>query len=127
MLTLRGMPAHSNFSLQKLLDKIQIVVPEVAELYSEYVHFIDAARELTADEKNSLNSLLHYGEITPTLSPQGELFVVIPRPGTISPWSSKATDIIHNSGLTDIQRVERGLAFYIQTKEGHVLSATQKK
>ncbi|MGJ3493406.1 Phosphoribosylformylglycinamidine synthase [Piscirickettsia salmonis] len=126
MLTLRGMPAYSSFSLQKLLNKIQAVVPEVAELYSEYVYFVDVNRELTADEKNSLNSLLHYGEMAPVLSPQGELLVVIPRPGTISSWSSKATDIIHNSGLIDIQRVERGLAFYVQTKEGHVLSATQK-
>ena len=40
---------------------------------------------------------------------------MIPRPGTISPWSSKATDIAHNSGLKDVLRIERGIAFFVQT------------
>mgnify|MGYP002227811336 CR=1 FL=1 len=37
-----------------------------------------------------------------------------PRPGTISPWSSKATDIAHNCGLQQVNRLERGMAYYIE-------------
>ena len=40
--------------------------------------------------------------------------IVVPRPGTISPWSSKATDIAHNCGLDEIERLERGIAWYLR-------------
>ncbi|MCZ7176372.1 hypothetical protein NK362_25890, partial [Salmonella enterica] len=43
----------------------------------------------------------------------GRLFLVLPRFGTISPWSSKASDIARNCGLSSIQRLERGIAFYV--------------
>ena len=40
------------------------------------------------------------------------LRLVVPRAGTISPWSSKATDIAHNCGLEQVSRLERGVAWY---------------
>ena len=40
-------------------------------------------------------------------------FYVTPRKGTISPWSSKATDIFRNCGLKGIARVERGIRFNV--------------
>ncbi|MBF4318656.1 hypothetical protein EAY30_27705, partial [Vibrio anguillarum] len=55
--------------------------------------------------------------------PQGLLLLVTPRPGTISPWSSKATDIAHNCGLVDVKRLERGTAYYIESEVA--LSAEQ--
>src|SRR5690606_41064875 len=45
--------------------------------------------------------------------PTGTLVLVVPRFGTISPWSSKATDIAHNCGLSAIARLERGIAYYV--------------
>ena len=57
---------------------------------------------------------------------KGELALVLPRIGTISPWSSKATDIAHICGLTKIKRIERGIAYYLQgaqwtdTLKGHI-------
>lgn len=83
-------------------------------------------------ESTTLKALLSYGPHTngsPTNGPQtdnedpeGEMLLVVPRPGTISPWSSKATDIAHNAGLVSILRLERGIAYYIQgtiIKEHH--------
>ena len=55
----------------------------------------------------------------------GTLFLVVPRPGTISPWSSKASDIAHNCGLDKVQRIERGIAYYVTAEEG--LSDLQKQ
>ncbi len=63
---------------------------------------------------------------TPQISGQQELFLVIPRIGTISPWASRATDIAHNCGLNEILRLERGIAFYISTKDGFALNAQEK-
>ena len=42
------------------------------------------------------------------------MFLVVPRFGTISPWSSKASDIARNCGLAKIDRLERGIAYYVQ-------------
>src|SRR5690606_27745851 len=39
--------------------------------------------------------------------------LVLPRTGTISPWSSKATDIARNCGLAKLRRVERGIRYRI--------------
>ena len=61
--------------------------------------------------------MLTYGEPY-NGSSEGEAFVVVPRLGTISPWASKATDIAHNCGLTHIHRIERGIAYYLQTNSG---------
>ncbi|MFZ2321835.1 MAG: phosphoribosylformylglycinamidine synthase, partial [Pseudomonas sp.] len=57
--------------------------------------------------------LLKYGPSVPVQEPTGRLFLVVPRFGTISPWSSKATDIANNCGLAKIQRLERGIAYYV--------------
>ena len=59
-------------------------------------------------------------------SGQRELFLVIPRIGTISPWASRATDIANNCGLSDLLRLERGIAFYVTTQNGFALNAQEK-
>ncbi|MEL0066843.1 MAG: phosphoribosylformylglycinamidine synthase, partial [Gammaproteobacteria bacterium] len=51
-----------------------------------------------------------------------DLLLVVPRPGTISPWSSKATDIAHNCGLNKIKRMERGTAYHVDAE--HLSSDT---
>ena len=86
-------------------------------LYAEYVHFVKNSKTLDDKEHSVL-------EKPPALRSKekeracGQLFLVTPRPGTISPWSSKATDIVHNSGLMQIERVERGVAHYLESSEG---------
>lgn len=114
MLALRGAPALSAFRHEKLLSVLQSKVPAVTALYSEYMHFADLEQNLTADEQQVLDRLLRYGPKADVEEPAGQLFLVVPRPGTISPWSSKATDIAHNCGLSSVKRLERGVAYYIQ-------------
>ena len=58
--------------------------------------------------------MLKYGPNLSSYTPTGKLLLVTPRPGTISPWSSKATDIAHNCGLSQVLRLERGVAYYVE-------------
>jgi phosphoribosylformylglycinamidine synthase len=111
---LRGSPALSAFRINKLLSRCQDAHLPVSDIYAEYVHFADVSAPLSADESAKLQRLLKYGPSLAEHAPQGRLLLVTPRPGTISPWSSKATDIAHNCGLSQVLRLERGLAFYIQ-------------
>jgi phosphoribosylformylglycinamidine synthase len=114
MLTLRGAPALSEFRTQKLLTSLQQAASGVTGIYAEFIHFADLTAELTASDLNVLQQLMTYGPKVDAQDPKGELFLVVPRPGTISPWSSKATDIANNAGLGQVKRVERGVAYYVE-------------
>ncbi|OEE59878.1 phosphoribosylformylglycinamidine synthase [Enterovibrio norvegicus FF-454] len=111
---LRGSPALSEFRVNKLIESCQANDLPVTGLYAEYIHFADISTPLSADEKQKLNRLLTYGPTIAEHAPTGTLILVTPRPGTISPWSSKATDIAHNCGLNAIKRLERGTAYYVE-------------
>ncbi|UPQ81882.1 phosphoribosylformylglycinamidine synthase [Pseudomonas knackmussii] len=113
MLILRGAPALSAFRHDKLLAQLTAKVPAVSGLYAEFAHFAEVFGTLGADEEQVLARLLKYGPSVPVQEPAGRLFLVIPRFGTISPWSSKASDIARNCGLEKIQRLERGIAYYV--------------
>ncbi|MGE8101159.1 phosphoribosylformylglycinamidine synthase [Pseudomonas fluorescens] len=113
MLILRGAPALSAFRHSKLLEQLSQKVPAVSGLYAEFAHFAEVTGVLTGDEQQVLARLLKYGPSVPVQEPTGRLFLVLPRFGTISPWSSKASDIARNCGLAKIQRLERGIAFYV--------------
>ncbi|WP_095171178.1 phosphoribosylformylglycinamidine synthase [Pseudomonas sp. Irchel 3H3] len=113
MLILRGAPALSAFRHSKLLEQLSQKVPAVTGLYAEFAHFAEVTGVLTGDEQQVLARLLKYGPSVPVQEPTGRLFLVLPRFGTISPWSSKASDIARNCGLAKIQRLERGIAFYV--------------
>ena len=124
MLILPGSNALSAFRTQRLLSNLQAVEPNIVGITGRYLHFVDAANAPTEDEVGRLNALLTYGEPF-TGSAEGDEFVVIPRFGTISPWASKATDIVHNCGMTHIHRVERGVSYRVQMKSG-LLGGTKK-
>lgn len=113
MLILRGAPALSAFRHGKLLAQLTAKVPAVSGLYAEFAHFAEVSGTLGADEEQVLARLLKYGPSVPVQEPAGRLFLVIPRFGTISPWSSKASDIARNCGLEKIHRIERGIAYYV--------------
>ncbi len=114
---LRGSPALSAFRINKLLSRCQEARLPVSDIYAEYVHFADVSAPLNSDEQTKLQRLLKYGPSLAEHAPSGRLLLVTPRPGTISPWSSKATDIAHNCGLSQVLRLERGLAFYVQAPQ----------
>lgn len=113
MLELRGAPALSPFRSEKLLAQLVDAVPDVTNVYAEFMHFADLDADLGDDELQVLGRLLTYGPSAEVREPSGVLFLVVPRPGTVSPWSSKATDIARNCGLRQIRRLERGVAYYI--------------
>ena len=111
----RGSPALSDFRLNQLMTQFRQAELPISDCYAEYLHFADLSEALTEQENGQLEQLLHYGPTLAEHEPNGNCFIVIPRVGTISSWSSKASDIAHNSGLHKVKRVERGLAYYIQT------------
>jgi phosphoribosylformylglycinamidine synthase len=113
MLTLSGAPAVSDFRLAKLLAAIRDRIGHVTRLDSRFLHFVDLDRELSGEERGVLESLLHYGPKAPETVPDGQAVLVVPRFGTVSPWSSKATDIAHVCGLRAVRRIERGIAYYV--------------
>ena len=117
MLKLRGAPALSIFRRQKLLASLQAQLPSISAVYAEYIHFAEHQDVLSDSDQDVLEAILRYGPKAAVESPAGELFLVVPRQGTISPWSSKATDIAHNCGLACITRLERGVAYYVSSSE----------
>ncbi|WP_404851483.1 phosphoribosylformylglycinamidine synthase [Colwellia sp. RSH04] len=114
---LRGAPALSEFRVNKLLAQCETQQLPVTDIYAEYAHFAQLNDELTTEEDNVLKQLLTYGPTIEEHQPQGLLLLVTPRPGTISPWSSKSTDIAHNCGLNKVVRLERGLAYYVEVSD----------
>ena len=113
MLTLRGSPAFSSFRLQKLLQDLVAAGLPARALSAEFVHVAELTGELTDAERSVLEKLLTYGPSRAAAPVAGLLQVVAPRPGTISPWSSKATDIAHICGLAKVKRIERVIAYTI--------------
>ncbi|PCK09716.1 MAG: phosphoribosylformylglycinamidine synthase [Alteromonadaceae bacterium] len=112
MLTLRGASALSDFRLQRLLSDFRHLGVDVAQFSSEYLHFVDLSSDLDEQETQVLTQLLTYGSPSKVDVFEGACeCIVTPRPGTISPWATKATDIAHNSGLTKVLRVERGIRY----------------
>src|SRR5271165_809381 len=119
MFSLLGGPALSQFRLDKLLAELKMIEPRVTSISSRFIHFVRSARLPDGQQMAQLARLLRYG---PTIeeataprqgaAPPIEL-TVTPRAGTVSPWSSKATDIAQVCGLGFVQRLERGTAYYL--------------
>ncbi len=125
-LTLKGSSALSPFRLDKLYATLNQTAPSIQHIYAQFVHFVFSENDLESSQKNTLAQILTYGPKTQAESPSGELFLVIPRIGTISPWASRATDIANNCGLVDVLRIERGVAYYVTTANGQPLSEADK-
>ena len=115
MKVLFGSAAWSAFRLSRLLEKLHEVSDEIKSISAVYVYFLKVNGELSAEEEEHLLDLLSEAGQAPGKPGDGELFVVAPRPGTISPWSSKATDILHVCGVDHVERIERGIAVTVAT------------
>nr|WP_041718661.1 phosphoribosylformylglycinamidine synthase [Alkalilimnicola ehrlichii] len=113
MLRLQGRPALSDFRLQRLLEALQSVHAGVQAVEARFVHFAASREPLDDGQQALLNRLLDYGPDLPDRGVTGRTVLVTPRPGTLSPWSSKATDILHHCGLEAVSRVERGIAYTV--------------
>ena len=113
ILQLRGPRAASEFRLAKLLATLKTVDPGVRSVAAEFWHFVEVDGQLMDKDRALLERLLAYGPAGPRAS--GTTYLVVPRLGTISPWSSKATDIARNCGLAAVKRIERGTAYTIDS------------
>src|SRR5580692_9990765 len=115
MFSLFGAPALSQFRLDHLLRALQTQDPRITALHSRWLHFVDDSRRLTEAELDVLAKLLTYGSRTQPPADAGQRVLVTPRVGTESPWSSKATDIVHVCGLDAVRRVERGTVYFVES------------
>src|SRR6186713_2074304 len=113
MLILRGSPALSQFRLQKLLESLIASGISARAIGAEFVHVVEVNADLSDLEQSVLEKLLTYGPSRAAATVEGVQQIVAPRPGTISPWSSKATDIAHICGLTKVTRIERVVAYTV--------------
>lgn len=128
MQILRGAPALSLFKRKQLVQQLQQICPQVDDVYSEFVHFAHWNDSYSHLDHDVLGRLLRYGPRVEAESFVGHRVIVIPRPGTLSPWSTKATDIAHNCGLSGLNRLERGIDYDIRFKtpqEPSVLQAVE--
>jgi phosphoribosylformylglycinamidine synthase len=121
--SLPGASAFTPARLAKRLAKIQAANPQVSALAAEFIHFVEIDSPLPDPEQLVLARVLRYGPRAPRRQHivNGQRLLVVPRIGTISPWSSKATDVAHNCGLARVRRIERGIAY---TVAGEVANQT---
>ncbi len=114
-LTVEGAPALSGFRRAKLAGELRELGVEAARIEARFVHAAEFAAPPSDDEMRRLAALLGLeGGARPfDAAAEPDLFVVSPRPGTISPWSSKATDIAHLCGLGSLNRIERAVSWRI--------------
>lgn len=127
VLRYRGSPALSPFRQARLLNELQSKVPSLEHVSADYWHFVAVSRALTDEEDQRLQKLLTYGPLFPGKEPLADFLLVIPRLGTISPWSSKATDIAHLCNLASIERIERGICWYFTKSGKERLNAAERE
>jgi len=127
MLKLTGSAALSPFRSQRLLEELQLSVPALTALLAEYIHFVELELALDAGQTELLERILNYGpsEAPPVTIADGRQWVVVPRFGTISPWSTKATEIARVCGLDRVVRIERGVRWTLNLAGQAQLSDAQ--
>lgn len=108
MIALDGQSALSPFRLERLNAHLDALHHGVRVQASWFVYFIDAEAAPQGELRERLLAVLEAKDAPP----EPATLWVVPRLGTISPWSSKATDIVHGAGF-DVRRVERGLAWRV--------------
>jgi len=123
MLELNGQSALSDFRLAKILNTLKNIDSDVRALDARYTYFVDVSGELSADHRLKLDGLLLAKDRLVEFPADANIICTVPRAGTISPWSSKATDIAHACGLDEVLRIERGVAFAIQGSDKLTLLA----
>ncbi len=130
-LTLAGAPALSAFRLARLLERLQTLDERASAVHAHFLYLVrlDVGPEPALSEQLAglLDAVPATGEAgregampasarQGQASPPGQAVWVLPRAGTISPWASKAIDIVHRCGLTGVARIERGIEYRIETR-----------
>ena len=113
MLEIPGQSALSAFRLAKYLDSLKKIDTGVSGLHARFTYFVNVDGSLSDDQAGKLDGLLLAHHSVAEFPPAAQVLFAVPRAGTISPWSSKATDIAHACGLKNVARIERGIAYAI--------------
>ncbi len=113
MLQWRGSRALSEARLARLEATLRDRGVAVGSLAAEFVYFVDSDGPLEEHERGVLARLLQDGAAPAARPDTAPALVVVPRLGTVSPWSSKATDIARSCGLARVRRIERGVAWWL--------------
>lgn len=111
MLELPGQPALSDFRVAKLQRSLQHADARLQSVHAHYVYFVDTNTNLSRAERSRLDALLLSGDKPGRMRKGEKRLYVVPRPGTISPWSSKATDIARVCDIKAVDRIERGICY----------------
>ncbi len=120
--TLFGSSALSPFRIQRIFERLaaagqdESAIKSLEALQTRWVYWVKTSQDFTEIELGRVRSLL--GDIDSNFSPAEGAFVVVPRPGTISPWASKATDIARNCRIEGVERIERGMLYQVPAASG---------
>ena len=117
MIVKEGPASHSPFKLESLLRRLQSIDQNIDDLGARFIHLIDSKNDPDEEQDRILDSILEYGPDWPFGTDEGFKVFTLPRFGTTSPWSSKATDIAKVCGLTFIEKIERGVVFTLVLKD----------
>jgi len=107
----RGPAAFSPFRLERVRRSLSERFADLGDIAARFLFLVWSDRAPDAEEETRLCALL--GAVPETTADAGFAIYTAPRLGTMSPWSSKATDIVRNCGLTGIQRIERAIRWDI--------------
>ncbi len=118
VLKIPGPLALSRFRLDKLLGAAREQLPKLNSIRARFWHFVELTRPLSTTEHDVLSRLLTYGHLGEEPGERARVLVVVPRLGTVSPWSSKATDIAHSCALVPVLRIERGITYSLYARPG---------
>ena len=107
MIVLEGLPALSPFRSERLERRLQSLSPSVRIAGAWHVYWVEPRAGATPDAA-VLHRVLEAGDARHARAEGAVSRYVSPRLGTISPWASKATDILRGAGQP-VARVERGV------------------
>jgi phosphoribosylformylglycinamidine synthase len=117
MLKIHGTFALSYFRVKKLLTELQAADANITAVSARFIHFVDVDNDLDECQTTILTQLLSYGSVQSIGVQNFESLLVVPRSGTISPWSSKATEIAQRCGLLAVKCIERGIEYSLMTNK----------
>jgi phosphoribosylformylglycinamidine synthase len=126
ILTLRGGPALSEFRLAKIREEARKAGISLGNIAARFWHFVEVREALSNAEMEVLHRVLGADGLNAQPDAPLAAYLVTPRLGTISPWSSKATDILHNCGLGKVMRIERAIAYQLESLAVEGIGAEQQ-
>ncbi len=111
MLILKGASALSASRKAKLLTELAQSESPIGDIDAQFIYFVELnSHEFNPGQAEKLATILQ-GQVAQLADLPTNPILVVPRLGTISPWSSKATEILQRCGLSEVLRVERGLLY----------------